>query len=211
MASGVVQSSIDEWFRGYKRFKDFVLSECRVAVAETREQFFNTLADILGSVGPEGGKPPIGSGYAPAWRALTKRWVSEKTRRGLDLNIGTALGETDPGLKAYLISIGQQQVETIRQKDSIVAIDVFTQPEDVSGYVNGSARDPLAKMFFVEFGVTFKSVKKDGSESSTSIPARPFFYPALRWYQFMAKGGDDLVIKPYIQALHRAKAIIYGS
>jgi len=210
--SGVSLISIADWWTSYKRFTGLVLVECYTAISETREQFFNTLIETLGSVPPSGGKPEtIGSGYAPAWQELTKKWVKEKTRRGLDLNIGTALGKRDPGLQAYLISIGQQEVAPIYTENSIVAIDVFTQPGDVSGYVNGSANDPLAKMFFLEFGFTASGRKKDGTEVHTHIPPRPFFYPTLRWYQFMAKSGDELIMKPYIQALHRAKAIIYGT
>lgn len=212
MVSGVDQSSIDDWFAGYQRFTDFLLNECRVAIAQTREHFFNTLADTLGSVGPEGGKTSeIGSGYAPVWKHLSANWMASKALHGLEQNIGTALGERHPGLKAYLISIGNQHSETRRHQDQIVSIDVFVQPGEVGGYVNRSANDPLAKLFFLEFGVTFKSKTATGSSVSTTILPRPFFLPALRWYQFMAKTGDDKIRQPYIQALHRAKAIIYGS
>jgi len=200
MASGVNLKSLERFTKKYDDFKDMVLDESKSAIVKTREEFVLTVANMLGSVGPEGGvSTVIPSDYAVVWKELSKKWVGLKRRFGLQMNIGTAYGTSPPGLKGYLISLAKASPSVQRSGNEASLEWKLTAPSSPGGYTKGSANDPLWKLFSMEFGW-----------KEANLPARPVWYPVLKWFQARAKMQDKLINAPYVAALQRAKAIIYG-
>jgi hypothetical protein len=196
--SGVDLKSLAQFDKNYDLLKEWTIKESAIAIAETRQDFFETLSDVLGSTPPSGGAPsPLPSDYAIVWAELTEKWLNYKISKGLRQEIGTATQR----LKGYLLILSQSLGRTksginISVNEASYIWDISRQAEDGSSRAKGSgvSENPLAKIFFMEFGRV----------------ERPFVYPTLRWFQAQLSMQDDMLIKPYIQALGRAKAIVYG-
>jgi len=200
VASGVSQTSIDAFRAQLKELRLATLKECEVAIAKTREQFLKTVAEMLGSVPPSGGTSgAIPSEYAVVWQALSPKWVKWKTAKGLELDIGVAHGMRKPGLKAYLLAMAGSNAQTRLTENDISYFWNIPKPSGAGGMDKGSSRNPLAKLHYLEFGY-----------ESGNVPARPVWYPVLRWFQVQSGMADDLIREPYVAALNRARAIVYG-
>jgi hypothetical protein len=200
VGSGVNPASLGVFQKRLQEFKMMTLKECEVAIAKTREQFLKTVAEMLGSVSASGGSSGvIPSEYVEVWQKLSPKWVKWKTQKGLELDIGVAHGMVKPGLKGYLMAMAGANVATKLTDNDISYFWNIPKPSSPGGFDKGSAKNPLAKLHYLEFGY-----------AKGNVPARPVWYPVLRWFQVRADMQDDLIRQPYEAALNRARAIVYG-
>lgn len=207
MASGVIRADLNGFMARHRKFRSMVLDEAEMALTHTRQQLVTTMVDALGQVDPiKGGAPrSIASDYAKVWDRLTWKWINRKEEHRYRLEIGTALGSMDPGLKAYLIRVSMMGAdEVLKERGRFEVSETIEWKRPRSFAVKDQvAQDPIAKLFFMEFGYTARGGKV--------VAPRPFVYPALRWYQARAHAGDGLILRPYERALKLAIRSFYGS
>ena len=176
----------DKVEEGIKRFYVELEKEFRIALVNTREDFLNRVASILGTVPETGGQMP--SPYAGVYKPLTKAWVQKKIKFGWMMPIGTATGET----QSWLFNLAKQP-EKIIQNGQSMEIDInIPKP---SGGDDSSAE---AKIYMMEFGSV-----------TNKLPARPIFRPAVVWY--LTLGMTSPFYLEAILARNRAIQKVYGN
>jgi hypothetical protein len=169
-----------------KQFYTELENEFRIALVNTREDFLNRVASILGSVPETGGTMP--SPYVGVYKPLTKAWVHKKIKFGWMMPIGTATGET----QNWLFNLAKNP-EKIIQNGEFIEIDI-----NIPKPTGGDDSSAEAKIYMMEFGI-----------ASKNIPARPIFRPAVVWY--LTLGMTSPFYIEAILARNRAIQKVYGN
>jgi hypothetical protein len=176
-------TSIDltAFYKNYKRFKQELSNEMRVALVNTREDFVMQVISIVGSVPAEGGDIP--APYVAFYMPLTSKWIEIKRQRGWMRNIGTASGE----LLNWLIQFAQSPEQ----------VAVGSDFQEITMNPNVAPDSVKEKILMMEGGLV-------------RTPQRPIFSPVVA-YVTKEGTGTSFFYREAIKARDRAIARVYGN